>query len=306
MAPSSKKPRAKKADTAFALTRETYYDPRRLHISNSHVSDFLKSRAYYYKKHIAKTMKPKVSVPMKIGRIVDSCITGEKIPYDVKVLKRDDPDLFEAQKDMPDDVFVSRDQMETARGLANAIKGAEFFKEYCNRRTEFQFLLSGNIDKTLICGLADIVSYDAETTTFYIDDIKTSAAYAVKSPTKWFFHAQDFGYCRQLAAYRMMLREINAPLANAELKIVCRHIVASKIEDDLYQVKLFILSDAVLDQAEREFIAGVRAIQDAMDKNKWEDEPLTWNKAEELKGWEDETMSADAWDDEFGEEAEDV
>lgn len=279
----------KRKPKPFVLTTKNYFDSCRPHISNSQVSDFLKSRRYYYDKHIAKTIETKLTANMKVGRITDAIVTKQKHNLQVRVLKRDDPERYERQKEMSEDCLVSEDQMATGKALAKAVMREPFFAEYdFKEKTKTQVLLTGLVDEMLICGLVDLFTY--KDGVFAIDDLKTATAFAAQDAKHWFHHCLEFGYLRQLAAYRMMLRETwpqivdrgVTPAMEKNFKIICRHIVAYKAGDSLYKVKLFTFNPATLDLAEREFVAGVRGIKQCLTTGRWDDPPVTWQDAEEI------------------------
>ena len=265
------------------LTKANYFDPTNKAISNSKVSDFLKSKEYYYKKHITRELKKRQTDPMKVGSIVDSILSGEEVPYSIKVFKYEDASLFEKQKNIPDERLVTRAMADKALELANAVMAQPFYDEYATHHAQFQRPVEGKIEGTSTCGLIDILTN--RNGAWFIDDVKTTTERGAADPKHWYWHAQELGYFRQLGAYRQMLA---LELGTDPSTITCRHIVASKVEDDLFKVRMYILPHALLSQGWEEFEAVVKLI--AQEKE-WKDAPLTWESGVELTfGAQEEEM----------------
>lgn len=256
------------------LTASNYYTPENTCISNSKVSDFLLSREYYFKRHISRELDFKATVPIKIGRIVDAVFSQEKIPYMVKVLKRDDPALFEMQKDMPDDMFVTEAQMEEGLMRGQAITREPFYQEYLKNGAKFQPILQGTFCDIPVCGMADVISEDENC--FYIDDCKSVSPMKLKSAAHWYWNCIEMGYDRQMGAYAWMAGEMGL---NNGKPIICRHVVVTKERDGVYKVRLFVLPETMWSSGRNKFLEGATEL--AAEKN-WIDPPLNWNDAEVL------------------------
>lgn len=255
------------------LTKENYFTPENTAISNSKVSDFLKSKEYYYKKHILHEIDPEETVPLKIGKMVDCILSGEPVPYQASVLKKDNPELYEYQKTLPDNLFITENQWEEAQKRAQAITREPFYQDYL-QHSKFQVILQGTYKRIQICGVIDVLTETVDT--IYIDDFKSSSEMKATN-SKWFWNCVESGYFRQMGAYSYM---INKRYNRKKKKIICRHIVVWKESRDLYKVKLYILPDLMINVGTEEFLAGVKMIK--KEKN-WFDEPITWDKAELLK-----------------------
>lgn len=259
----------------FELTQESYYTKENPFISNSKVSDFLLSKEYFYRRHIAKDLEFKTTVPIKIGRIVDAMFSQEKIPYQVKVLKRDNSDLYERQKFMDDDEFVTEAQMDDGLYRGQAITREPFYQDYLkNPTTKFQPILQGLAGETPICGMADVTVEDANT--FYIDDCKSVSPMKLKSASHWYWNCLEMGYDRQMGAYAYMAEQMGL---NHGKPIVCRHIVVTKVRDGVFVVRLFIMPERMVIEGTQKFLAGVNGI---VTETAWIDPPLTWESAEML------------------------
>ncbi len=269
------------------LTLENYFTPENTAISNSKVGDFLKSKEYYYKKHISHEIEWKDTPSMKIGRLVDDIVTRGEMNYKVKVLKKDDPDEYEAQKDIPPDKLITQEQFEEACGRAQAVIKELFYKWYEERGAQFQVLLQSFIpygahprSKISICGIADIIT---ETRTqIFIDDLKSVGQLKVASPQKWFWNCKDMGYFRQMAVYKYLWQQMHK---RNKKEIICRHVVVTKEENDLYKVMLYVIDPILLEEPLREFIETAKAI---FKEKEWKDEPVTWKDAKKINPLSDE------------------
>jgi hypothetical protein len=260
------------------LTHANYYTPDNLAISNSKVSDFLRSKEYFYKRHITHELEFKPTTPIKIGRIVDAIVSKEKIRYEVKVLKRDDPVLFEFQKSMPDDAFVTEDQLYEGQMRAQAITREPFYQEYLTGDATFQPILEAEIEvdgeMVPICGMADVMLETADT--IFIDDCKSVSPMKVKTTQHWYWNCRDMGYFRQMGAYAKMVSLMRRKAGLPQKEIVCRHFVVTKEMDGLYRVHLFVIPTRELVTGAAQFVEGVR---DIVREKDWFDPPVTWDSA---------------------------
>ena len=215
---------------------------------------------------------------MKVGQIVDAIIGHDPLPYQVKVLKRDDPDKFELQRQVSEEELVSESLMQEALARSQSIKREPFFKKQKGKK--FQVILESvhpNDEKIKLCGMADIITHDKVSNIYYLDDIKCSSQMKAATPTKWLWNCKEMGYLRQLAAYKYLLYQT---LKNKPKAIVCRHIVSVKEGQGVYKVKLFIFGDDLLEPALEEFLSTAELIA---HETKWKDAPVTWDQAVTLQ-----------------------
>lgn len=248
------------------LTHRSYYTKKNKHISNSKVSDFLKSKEYYKAKHIKHTVEFNVTPSMKIGSMVDLALTKGTISaikrkYSVKCLKRDNPSLYEKQKTMSDDYLVSETEFNKAKALSKKVLQSPLYEWYLENAAMFQVILTDNYEGVDVCGVADAIT--VTDSTVYLDDWKTSTPGAMRSPKHWLWHCEDLGYLRQLAHYRNMLSK-----TWGDKEIVCRHIVISN--DSMFpQVKIYEFLHQQLDNPLREMLDTVR---DIAAETQWKDD----------------------------------
>ena len=272
----------------WLINHENYFTDENFYISNSKVSDFLKSKEYFLKKHISDEIPNPSSIPMKIGSMVDALLCGEEIPYSIKVLKREDPEEYQRQSDLPEDRIVTQAQFDEAQARVKAITREPFFEEYAkdNRvdRTEFQTILLGHIpygikpnrEKIPICGMADAITRRRRKAV-YIDDFKSTSPMKVVNPKTWYWVCHDMGYFRQLAVYKYLFEQTRERLDKRP--IICRHIVVTKLQENLYKVHLFVIPNELLIEPWKQFERTVKAIWEEKD---WKDEPVEWKSAIDL------------------------
>lgn len=245
------------APKTFRLTRTTYYDADRPHLSNSQISDYLYSKEYFYKKHILKDPEYEFETTdaMKCGSIVDDLLTNNgRTKYQPKVkrtvLKRDDPDqyeleteLIEAQELMDPEYLVSPAVYLEAVEIADALKATELWQSAKNKR--FQILLHDKIHGLPYCGLADMsAEYKGKT---LIIDIKRTNTGDMKDERRWLKKAEAFGYDRQLAGYVWMhSRKYKKPIADYRAMNLC---VAYNKQKKTVEIKLFEYSHDQLKEA---------------------------------------------------------
>ena len=225
-------PKPKGVPKPFKLTKATYYDPKRPHISNSQVSDYLVSPSYFHKRHITKDIpNPEPTPSMKVGSLVDSFIDGSPTKFEIKKLAKDDPEAYKRQKDIPPEYLISESDYLKAFELAVALKASPLFPNpiHC----EYQVPLASEKFKVPICGLLDILYQDPETKQWTIYDVKTTAPGHVRDQHTWLRTCDDFGYLRQLAHYGRLLSDVKCiPFE----QITFRHLVVSMVEDHFPKV----------------------------------------------------------------------
>lgn len=256
------------------LTHDNYYSFQNTNISNSKVGDFLKSKNYYYRKHILKEMKKPITTAMKIGMLVDDLTSQMDTQFKMKVLKREDPDEFEVQKYISPDLLLTPDQWNEAHERAAAIIKEPFYQWYDEQDTQFQYIFDTSIDGIKICGMADILVQTP--TTVYIDDVKSVGYLKVASPTKWYYNCLDMGYFRQFGGYRQMWKLMHPEDVRP---VICRHVIVTKVDAGVYKVSLFEIDDQLLTDGWNQFRAVANEI---VDTTNWEDDPVTWENLKKI------------------------
>ena len=279
----------------FKLTQNNYFSSERPHLSNSQVTDFLKSKEFFWRKYVLKEIPFETTANMRIGSMTDDMLCGKPPRFQVQVLKRDDPDLYEVQKNMPRDLLVTEREWIEAVSHAKSIMREPCYKWYAENGAKFQFLLQGDWKGIPICGMADVVTETEEAV--FVDDFKIVGKLKVTTPTKWFYNCEEMGYFRQLAAYKFMWQQMNP---DDKRPIICRHLISTKETEGLYKVIPIVIEETLLSFPLEDFKNGIEGIAEILASKKWHDDPVTWTNAKILTNplkAEDKTD-----DDEFNEE----
>lgn len=243
-------------------------------ISNSKVGDFLISKEYYFKRYVTQELKVEPTKPMKFGSLVDALLFNTQLPYSVKVLKRDDPELFDVQKTMDKSKFVTKDFMASAKEAAAYVERQPFWHWYTRKpkNVMFQADLQGTYNNTPICGRPDIVAKVGKK--YYIDDLKVTSALNVISPKKWYYKCKKMGYFRQLGAYAYMLSQQTGCSIH---DISFRHICVYKTSRGTFKVKLFEVPKELPLLDLDVFLSVAEQIYHCKD---FTDAPVTWDDLE--------------------------
>lgn len=249
------------------LTLKNYFTPENKYLTNSRISDYLKSPNYFYRRHILHEIEKDVTDALVMGSAVDYLLAqdGEKPKY-VVVERRN-------LKNPPTDhIEVNQGQYDEIIGVANAVAENDVFKEI-DKTFKKQVLLM--VDEPVgehFCGLAGLPDYIKVTDDeIIIVDLKTSRT---TDPRKYYYHSQEFGYFRQQAHYQS-LAETMYPGRT------CRsyHLVVDKIKD-IYNVVLFELDQHEIDMAKMDLRY---IIQEISERKVWSRPNLTWKDAIKLK-----------------------
>lgn len=275
------------------LTHKNYFTAKNKHISNSKVNDFLLSKEYYYKKHIARTIKEELTPSMQVGKMVDLYVSSGKPSeiakeFSIKVLKSENPELYEAQKLMDQSYIVSKDIYDRAITMGKKIVESNLYRWWKEYDAQFQVLLTATYSDVPVCGIADVITVRKDMQTIFIDDIKTAAASAMKSPYAWVRHCEEYGYLRQLAHYKAMVQFTPAYPNNYD--IVCRHLVIGNQASEWHPIQVYEFSDELLQGWAENF----RDIALAISKEKsWKDHIPSWGQALKLYPYEADARRAD-------------
>lgn len=257
----------------FVLTRETYYSPKRPHLSQSQIKDYLKSPRLFKAKYIDKTIERKTTPAMQVGKAFDAFLSD---PYEASLYR-----IKERGEKSP--YALTEAEYTEASMKAEEVKRHKFWTVHPTR-TLFQVPLEAAIlrdgtfvtvkeakrrkeEYVLVCGLLDRL--DLMGTFALCSDFKSTNPNAMSSPRKWYFHALDAGYHYQFAMYRELIR-VNYPEYIGK-EIPCAHITAC-IEDGLAYAALFSIPTKTLDEALPDIVRAAWNIQDGW----FPEEKLDW------------------------------
>lgn len=257
------------------LTQTNYYTNTNRYLSNSKISDYLKSKKFFYKKHVIGGEENKETPALIIGKAVDLWLTKGRQHFEqgyIRVARKSskiDPKLIQLTEREYDEVVGICEAVEKT----SAYQKLRGYKKQQILQYDFKVEMgkeSNDIFKGL-CGIPDFYKIDKEGHCIIID-LKTSRTIDKK---KYYYHALEFGYFRQQAMYQKLLRELRPEIKTIE----SRHLVVEKDPDGIYKVKTFKLKQSEIDT---EYDKLIDIVLDIRREKKWEDEDATWDKMEEL------------------------
>ena len=247
------------------LTSKNYHTPANKYLSTSMIKVFMASKERFKEQYIDRTFVREPSPSMMLGSMVDMIATESmrkfKMNYTPSVLKKDNPKLFEMQKDCRRRV-VTQAQYDTAMRMAASLVRTQAFQEIKDHQTQIVLTHKQDMSHSLIglCGMLDFLFIDETRKTAIITDLKTSASFGI--PDKYYYKALDYGYFLQMAMYQLLVHvNFNIPIANIE----CRHIVVINDPDNLHPVYTYKFADEILSASADIVIAQVASINKEID-----------------------------------------
>jgi len=262
----------------FKLTQNNYYSSERPHVSNSQVSDYLKSKEYFWRKNVLKEIPFGDTPNMRIGSMVDDMLSGRPMRFQVKVLKRDDPERYEEQKNINPELLITEREWNEAIAHAKSLMSQPCYKWYAETGAKFQYVLEAKLNEVPVCGMADVITETRSVV--FIDDFKVVSKLKIATLDKWYFNCLEMGYFRQLAAYKWMWQQMHP---NDIRPIICHHLISAKECEGLYKVLPIVLPEELLVAPLEEFKLGVEGIANLLDSKDWQDPPVKWSDAKILK-----------------------
>lgn len=249
------------------LTLQNYFTPENKYLTNSRISDYLRSPNYFYRKHILHEIEQKTTKAMTTGTAVDFLLAQNDAKPVFKIVERKNI------KNPPTDcIEVNNSEYEEIMSIANAVSETDAFK-YLDSKFEKQTLLK--IDEPVgelfqgCAGLPDYIYHDDKE--IIIADLKTSLTTDTR---KYYYHAREYNYFNQAAFYGML-----ATATYGDLPITYYHLVVDKIKD-IYNVVLFELDQHEIDMAKMDLRYTIAEISERTD---WSRPNLTWKDAIKLR-----------------------
>ena len=222
------------------LTHNNYFTEDNKYLSNSKVSDWLKCKDYFKKKHIDHTIYQPVTDPMIIGSAVDTWLTEGRAKFNKQYTtvsrrsrKSDTPWRYQLTPTMYDSIG----NMCTKAMKSPAIK---YLKK---EKFISQEILHHDMDLgEHFAGIAGIPDwYKIDNKVAIVIDLKTSQTI---DPTKYHYKCLDLGYYRQQAMYQMLLKSKNKDVSD----YISYHIVIEKDTDGINKVQTFELDQDRIEQ----------------------------------------------------------
>lgn len=223
------------------LTKRNYFTIRNKYITNSKITDWLKDKNYFYRKHVLGEIPQKVTDSMVIGKAVDTWLTeGEKKFRDnfIAVTRRN-------LSNPPDDYTeLPMNQYAMVEKICRRVEQIQAFKEL--KGFKKQKILQYDMDLGIFEGIAGIPDWYkiVDNELGIIVDLKTAPSII---PIRYYRHCYDYGYFRQQAMYQMLL-EYTANIKKFE----SYHIVVEKDPDEIFDVAIFKLNQNIIEDKKKE------------------------------------------------------
>ena len=242
------------------LTKTNYYTTKNRYISNSKISDWLKSKRYFYEKHVLGSRVKEETPALIIGKAVDTWLTVSRREFEKQYIR-----VARRSKDDGKITQLTEAQYDEVIGICEAVERHSCYEEL--KKAKKQVILQ--MDKKYgmfpgACGIPDFISGDGKT----IYDLKTSSTIDTK---KYFYHAQQYGYFRQQAMYQMLLEETTGATG-----IISYHLVVEKDPDKIYRVQTFLLDQYMINQ-EKENVKKI--LEEIGKEEKFEDPDISFKDA---------------------------
>jgi len=249
------------------LTHDNYFTPENKYLSNSKVSDWLKDKEYFYKKHITGEIASPVSDAMVIGSATDDWLTLSKTAFDrnyTVVTRRS-----RLKSETPWRYQLTNTMYTLIENMCTNAEASPALKQLRDEKYIAQEILQADLDLTHfegLCGIPDWYRIDSGLCT--VVDLKTAQS---ADPTKYHYKCLDLGYYRQAAFYQILLQK-KYKVTDFE----SRHLVIEKDPDGINHVRTFVLDqDRIEDEKENLF----KIFEDIKKEQDFHRATATWEDA---------------------------
>jgi len=223
------------------LTKENYYTRHR-YLSNSKLSDFIRDKNYFYRKHIQGIVQDEKTDALLVGDAVDTYLTEGKEAFYKRFIK-----VERRNKKEPPIGFVelTAAQYELALGMAQKLELQPAFQDIIKEKFVAQKILQVELPIGSyfdgLCGKPDWFKVSKGGTCTIID-LKTTASIDIG---KYEHSCSSYGYYRQQAFYQMLLKSIYQD----DIKhFESRHIAVEKDPYGIYPVGVFIINQQKIEE----------------------------------------------------------
>ncbi len=246
------------------LNEQNYFSQDNKYLSNSKVSDWLKDKNYFYKKHITGEIKSPTTDAMVIGSAVDEWLTGSKEEFKKKytvVTRRS------KTSDTPWRYQLNNTMYNEIESMCSKAEQSDVVKSLKDHTA--QDILRADIDLKHfkgVCGIPDW--YILEDSKCIITDLKTAQSII---PDKYHWKCQELGYYRQQAFYQILIQKIHNVT-----DFVSRHLVIEKDPDNINHIATFILDQSRIEK-EKEFLFQI--FEDIKNEESFESLVPSWKDA---------------------------
>jgi hypothetical protein len=255
------------------LTKKNYHTRDNQYLSNSKVKEFLRDPYYFYQRFVTGDLVFEPTPSMRVGSAVDTYLTGSRAQfnkqYQEKVLKKDNPELFDVQKFLDPAGLLSPAEFTKVMDIVERVKKLTVYKDI---KKEYKAQRILKLDKKLgmfdgICGIPDW--YRVVEDKAIIIDLKTTASVDER---KFKYSCYDFGYFMQQAMYQMLLSS-----SDNDIKTFKSFILAVETTQP-YSVRLYELDQKEIEMFKME-LTGVLDLIASYDAKDFKPKDLTWGDA---------------------------
>lgn len=256
------------------LTPSNYFTAENKYLSNSKINDWFKCHNYFYKKHITHELVEDKTGAMVTGGAVDNILTDMKNISDGKYVVRQ---FNGTTKEGKEETIRLREQGKTIltqkeyddiMGMAIAVSETSAYKDLKDHKAQDILHVDMEIGPHFagLCGIPDWYTIVGDMC--IITDLKTSRVIEEK---RYYYHAREYGYFRQLALYGMMLQKLHPEIE----EFVYRHLVVCK-DKNVWTVKAFIIDGNEVKKAAGYICDAIEQISNEKDFKK---EDASWESA---------------------------
>lgn len=251
------------------LTQKNYYTNKNRYLSNSKISDWLKSKEYFYKRHITGEIVKKETKALFVGKACDLWLTKSRKAFEKKYIQ-----VKRKSKNPPTGIIeLSESVYKEIVGICESVEKTTAHKEFKKGRK--QVILQMDMKIGLfdgLCGIPDSLHIDKKTGKAIIDDLKTAKNVDKK---KYYYHALEYGYFRQQAMYQILLEN-----TLGITDVISRHLVVEKDSDGIYKVKTYILDQEKINEEKKKLW---KIIDNIAKEKKFKDPDVSFKDAEVLE-----------------------
>ena len=227
------------------ITNANYFKKDK-YLSNSKITDFLKDKYFFHRKHVIGDIVQETTIPMVLGSAVDTWLTKGEMSF------RRDYNVVKARSEKNGDLRwqINETMYHQIVNMCENVQKTDAYKALGDFKT--QQVIQYDMKIGLFSGIKGIPDwYKIEGDKCIIVDLKTSNT---ADPNKYHYHCLDYNYYRQAACYSHII-QLNNP--EIELQFEYRHLVVEKDSDDINNVYTFILSNDRVEMEKQNLIDNI-------------------------------------------------
>lgn len=226
----------------------SYFEENKNCLTNSKISDWMKCKNYFYRKHITGEVEEKKSKALLIGDVTDNLLTELDSTKDYVVCQFDgrtkDGKEERARYEAEGKIVLAQADYELVFNIADSVLKTEAYERLILDKYERQQSLivpwEGGDHFQYMKGKPDFYKI-FDNGTCRIVDLKTTTDI---DETKYHYTCLSYGYYRQAGFYSHLLQKLNPQIKKFEFY----HLTVAK-EKDIYPVQVFQLANERVEQA---------------------------------------------------------